>query len=134
MTFEDRDMYGMYVDTGHKGPGPELMGAGTLIGDHVHNMQNEHLGDIKEIMLDTRTGKVAYAVMSFGGVFSIGEKLFAVPWEALKLDNVNRRFTLDLDKEKFEDAPGFDTDAWPNMADPQWQSTVYRYYDSRGAG
>ena len=57
MSYEDRDQYGMYVDNGHKGPGPELMGADTLIGDHVHNLQNEHLGEIKEIMLDMRTGE-----------------------------------------------------------------------------
>src|SRR3954468_7860536 len=86
MSYEDRDSFGMYVDHGHKGPGPELMGADTLIGDHVHNLQNEHLGEIKEIMLDMRTGTIAYAVMSRGGVLGIGEKLFAVPWDALTLD------------------------------------------------
>jgi sporulation protein YlmC with PRC-barrel domain len=128
MSYEARDTYGMYVDRGSKGPGPELMGANTLIGDHVHNLKNEHLGEIKEIMLDMRTGKVAYAVMSSGGVLSIGEKLFAVPWEALTLDTVNKRFTMDMDKEKIDAAPGFDTDHWPDMADQQWQSQVHGYY------
>lgn len=128
MTFEDRDMYGMYVDTGHKGPGPELMGAGTLTGDHVHNPEGEHLGDIKEFMLDMRTGKVAYAVMSFGGVFTLGEKLFAVPWSALTLDTVNHRFSLNIDKNRFEDAPGFDTNNWPNMADQTWSDKIHSYY------
>jgi sporulation protein YlmC with PRC-barrel domain len=128
MTFETRDVYGMYNNTEHKGPGPELMGAGTLTGDHVHNLKDEHLGDIKEIMIDMRTGKIAYAVMSFGGVFSIGEKLFAVPWNALTLDTVNRRFTLILDKGRFEDAPGFNSDCWPDMADQKWVSRVHTYY------
>ncbi|MEG1114059.1 MAG: PRC-barrel domain-containing protein, partial [Janthinobacterium sp.] len=91
MSYEERDAYGMYVNRGHKGPGPELMGADTLIGDHVHNAKDEHLGEIKEIMIDMRSGKIAYAVMSHGGVFTIGEKLFAVPWEALLLDTVNKR-------------------------------------------
>ena len=98
MSYEERDAYGMYVDRGHKGPGPELMGADTLIGDHVHNAKDEHLGEIKEIMIDMRSGKIAYAVMSHGGVFTIGEKLFAVPWEALLLDTVNKRFTLNIDE------------------------------------
>jgi sporulation protein YlmC with PRC-barrel domain len=127
MSYEERDTYGMYVDNGHKGPGPELMGADTLIGDHVHNLQNEHLGEIKEIMLDMRTGKIAYAVMA-GGVLTIGEKLFAVPWEALTLDTVNKRFTLNLDKERIENAPGFDTDHWPNMANQTWASQIHTYY------
>jgi sporulation protein YlmC with PRC-barrel domain len=133
MSYEARDTYGMYVDHGRKGPGPELMGANTLIGDHVHNLKNEHLGEIKEIMLDMRTGKVAYAVMSSGGVLSIGEKLFAVPWEALTLDTVHKRFTMDMDLEKIENAPGFDTDHWPDMADQQWQSQVHGYYGTAGS-
>jgi sporulation protein YlmC with PRC-barrel domain len=128
MSYEKRDAYGMYVDSGHKGPGPELMGADTLIGDHVHNMQDEHLGEIKEIMLDMRTGKIAYAVMSSGGVLSIGEKLFAVPWEALKLDTENKQFRLDIEKERIDNAPGFDTGNWPDMANPQWKSQIHSYY------
>jgi hypothetical protein len=128
MTYEERDTYGMYVDNGHKGPGPELMGAGTLIGDSVHNLQDEHIGEIKEIMLDMRTGKVAYAVMSYGGVFTLGEKLFAVPWSALTLDTANKRFTLNLKKDRIEGAPGFDTDNWPNMANQLWSDQVHTYY------
>ncbi|HAT32928.1 MAG TPA: photosystem reaction center subunit H, partial [Janthinobacterium sp.] len=125
MSYEERDTYGMYVDSGHKGPGPELMGAATLIGDHVHNLKDEHLGEIKDIMLDMRSGKIAYAVMSRGGVFTLGQKLFAVPWEALTLDTVNKRFTLNLDQQRFETAPGFDTDNWPDMANQAWATEVH---------
>ena len=128
MTYEERDTYGIYKENADKGPGPELMGANTLIGDNVHNKQDEHLGDIKEIMLDVPTGKVAYAVLSFGGLFTIGEKLFAVPWNALKLDAVNKRFVLDVKKDRFEDAPGFDSDHWPNMADQSWVDKISAYY------
>jgi len=132
MTYEERDTYGIYKATGHKGPGPELMGANTLIGDNVHNLQDEHLGDIKEIMLDMRTGTIAYAVLSFGGVFTIGEKLFAVPWSALKLDTTNKRFVLDVAKERFKNAPGFDSDNWPDMADQSWVDSIRTYYGTRG--
>lgn len=128
MTYAERDTYGIYKDNGHKGPGPELMGANTLTGDHVHNTKDEHLGDIKEFMLDMRTGKVAYAVMSHGGVFTIGEKLFAVPFSALKLDTVNKRFTLDVAKERFDNAPGFDSNNWPDMADQSWVDSIGSYY------
>jgi sporulation protein YlmC with PRC-barrel domain len=128
MSYQERDAYGMYVENGHKGPGPELMGANTLIGDHVHNLKDEHIGEIKEIMLDMRTGKIAYAVMSSGGVLSIGEKLFAVPWEALKLDTANKQFRMDMEKERIENAPGFDTNHWPDMANAQWKSEIHSYY------
>jgi sporulation protein YlmC with PRC-barrel domain len=121
----DRDEYGNYVDTGHQGPGPRLMGADTLIGDHVHNLQNEHLGTVKEIMLDMQTGRIAYVVMATGGVLGIGEKLFAVPFEALSLDPSNHRMTLNIEKERIEQAPGFDKGHWPDMAN---QTELHNYY------
>ena len=128
MTYLDRDKYGMYKDTGSAGPGPALMGADTLIGDTVVNGQEEDLGDIKEIMLDTRTGQVAYAVLSFGGFLGMGEKLFAVPWQALHLDTHNKRFVLAVDKEHLKNAPGFDPDAWPDMSDISWSDQIHAFY------
>jgi sporulation protein YlmC with PRC-barrel domain len=128
MSYLKRDTFGMYTNKNHKGPGPELMGADTLIGDHVHNLKDEHLGEIKEIMLDMRSGKVAYVVMASGGLLGIGEKLFAVPWQALTLDTVNHRMTMNMDRAKIEAAPGFDTDNWPNMADQSWASQIHGYY------
>ncbi|MGA0583010.1 MAG: PRC-barrel domain-containing protein, partial [Castellaniella sp.] len=95
-----RDLYtGDAVNHG-SGPGPDLMGASTLNGNDVFNHRGENLGDIKEIMLDMSSGQVAYAVLSYGGFLGMGEKLFAVPWNALTLDTANKRFTLAIDKEK----------------------------------
>ena len=131
MSYLDRDTYGMYKNENERGPGPRLMGAYTLIGNDVYNLEDEDLGDIKEIMLDMDSGEVSYAVLSFGGFLGIADKLFAVPWSALKLDTANKRFTLDVDKEKLESAPGFDKDNWPDMADPTWQETIHSYYGTR---
>ena len=66
MSYLERDPYGMYRYTsGEKqGPGPELMGANTLSGEDVYNTREEDLGDIKEIMIDMRSGRIAYAVLS----------------------------------------------------------------------
>jgi len=100
------------------GPGPEIMGASSLIGNDVYNNRDENLGDIKEFMLDMETGKIAYAVLSYGGLLGVGEKLFAVPWGALTLDTVNERFILNVEKAKLDVAPGFDSDNWPDRADP----------------
>jgi sporulation protein YlmC with PRC-barrel domain len=128
MSYAERDKYGMYKDTGSTGPGPSLMGADTLLGDGVVNASNEDLGDIKEIMLDMNTGQVAYAVLAFGGFLGMGEKLFAVPWQALHLDTFNKRFVLDVEKERLKTAPGFNKDAWPDMADVQWANQVHTFY------
>ena len=131
MNYEDRDTYGIYKSNTHKGPGPRLMGADTLIGNDVYNQKGEDLGDIKEIMLDTSNGKVCYAVLSFGGLLGMGEKLFAVPWDALRLDTVNKRFELDVEKDRLKNAPGFDKDEWPDMADQSWVDKIHSYYGTK---
>lgn len=131
MNYLDNDTYGMYRGSSNDGPGPQLMGADTLIGNDVYNQDDEDLGDIKEIMLDMSTGKVAYAVLSFGGMLGMGEKLFAVPWDALELDTENERFTLNVDKDRLESAPGFDKDHWPNMADQSWINEIHTYYGTK---
>lgn len=142
MNYVERDSHGMYKGTSHnapdsdgnRGPGPQLMGANTLVGNDVYNTKLEDLGDIKDIMLDMQSGRVSYAVVSFGGFLGMGEKLFAVPWQALKLDTENKRFTLDVDKQRLESAPGFDKDNWPNMADSTWQQGIHAYYGTKPYG
>ena len=130
MSYTERDTMGMYDTRAGKGPGPELMGADTLLGEDVYNAQDESLGDIKEIMLDMRSGKVCYAVLSFGGFLGMGEKLFAVPWGALTLDTANKRFVLNISKDRLEHAPGFDANRWPDMADQTWANQIHDYYDT----
>lgn len=120
-----------YASTAHaddSGPGPELMGAHTLLGNDVYNRQGEDLGDVKDLMIDMATGRMSYAVLSFGGLLGMGDKLFAVPWSALTLDTENKRFTLDVQKDALESAPGFDKDHWPSMADKTWASSVHTFY------
>jgi sporulation protein YlmC with PRC-barrel domain len=131
MSYQDRDTYGMYKSNNGNGPGPQVMGANTLIGNDVYSQNEEDLGDIKEIMLDTSTGKVCYAVLSYGGFLGMGEKLFAVPWEALKLDTENKRYVLNVDSSKLDSAPGFDKNNWPNMADETWAGQIHSFYGTK---
>lgn len=125
----NRDAYGMYKRN-LSGPGPELMGAGTLLDEDVYNHKDEKLGHIKEIMLRMTNGTVAYAVLSFGGLLGMGDKLFVVPWQALKLDTENKRFVLEINKDRLRDAPGFDKDEWPDMTDPVSVSKVHAFYET----
>jgi sporulation protein YlmC with PRC-barrel domain len=141
MNYEDRDTYGMYTTGSGNGtgngfgadvprfvPGPALMGADTLVGNNVYNHKGEDLGDIKDIMLDVTSGQVGYAVLSLGAFLGMSEKLFAVPWDALTLDPENKRFVLDVGKDRLRSAPGFDQDQWPDMADPSWANSIHSYY------
>lgn len=110
------------------GPGPEVMAASTLKGEKVVNLHSENLGEIEDIMLDVPSGRIAYAVLSFGGVMGVGDKLFAIPWDMLTLDTNRKCFVLNIDKEQLKNAPGFDKDHWPSMADPTWTASVHSNY------
>ena len=110
------------------GPGPEVMDADTLIGDSVVNAAGDDLGEIKAIMLDVESGRIAYAVLSFGGFLGMGNKLFAIPWSALTLDAGEKRFVLEIAKDRLDNAPGFDKDHWPSMCDASWATKLHEYY------
>jgi sporulation protein YlmC with PRC-barrel domain len=126
MSYQERGTYGVYSSPFNA----TLFGAHTLVGGTVRNAADEHLGDIKDIVLDIETGKIAYAVLAFGGLFSIGEKLFAVPWSAFKFDAEKRQFILNVDKDRFENAPGFDVNHWPDVGDKKWVESIHTYYSS----
>ena len=102
VNYEDRDAYGIYKGGISSAGGPDM-----------------------------RTGRVSYAVMSFGGFLGMGEKLFAVPWSMLVLDTKNRRFVLNVEKDRLTTAPGFDKGKWPDMADPSWAKGIHDYYGAK---
>jgi sporulation protein YlmC with PRC-barrel domain len=103
--------------------------ASSIIGTDVVNPNGDNLGDVKEVVIDPRTGRVAYAVVSFGGFLSMGEKLFAIPFSALEYHVADNNYVLNVSKEKLEAAPGFDPDNWPAMSNEQWNRDVYKYYE-----
>lgn len=105
-----------------------VLSADTLTGDAVVNRRNEDLGKIEHLMIDLESGRVVYAVLSFGGFLGMGDKLFAIPWKALTADLSEKRFVLDVERKKLEEAPGFDKSDWPDMADRTWGEGVYKYY------
>lgn len=114
------------------------MSTGRMKGQEVLNRGGEHLGEIQELMIDIKAGRILYAVLSFGGGFvGVGNKLFAIPWEILQLippdsrheGHLDRKFMLDVPKELLANAPGFDKDHWPQLDDLAWLQQVYVYYD-----
>jgi sporulation protein YlmC with PRC-barrel domain len=107
----------------------QLMKGSTFIGSNVENPQGQNLGDIKDVVIDRSSGRIAYAVVSFGGFLGVGEKLFAVPWGAFSQPKADKdTFVLDVDKERLKNAPGFDTHNWPQMASQEWVTSLYSYY------
>jgi hypothetical protein len=113
---------------------PLFLTARTIHGDKVINMAGEHLGKIEDLMIDLENGRVAYAVLSFGGFLGLGNKLFAVPWEALSVRPHEHAFALDVSKEILEKAEGFDKDNWPLTCEQlatstrEWLANIYTCY------
>lgn len=105
------------------------LSAGTLKGDAIKNHNDETLGELEEIVIDLDSGRVSYAVLAAGGFLGMGEKFFAIPWDMITVDTENEVIRLDLEKEIFEDAPGFDKDNWPLTEDRDYMTEVYDYYD-----
>jgi len=104
-----------------------FLSATTIKGDKVVNTAGEDLGKIEELMIDVDDGRIAYAVLSFGGFLGMGDKLFAIPWQSLRLRLHEHAFLLDVPKETLENAEGFDKDNWP-VTTREWLSTTYSYY------
>ncbi len=109
---------------------PQVLSAASIVGSKVINTTGEQLGNIKELMIDLDDGQIAYAVLSFGGFLGLGDKLFAIPWEALVFRAEDHTVDLDVDKEVLKDAPGFDKDHWPDNAQYEagWLLDIYEYY------
>jgi len=107
------------------------LAASTINGTKVKNIDGEDLGHIEDLMIDLDDGRISYAVLSFGGMMGMGNKLFAVPWHSLAVDTENELFIFNVTKEKLKNAPGFDKDNWPDMADPEWATNIYSYYDQK---
>ena len=105
------------------------LSASTLTGDSVRNPQNEDLGKVEDLMIDLESGRVAYVVLSFGGFLGMGDKLFAVPFGAMKLDTADHAFVLDVPKDRLKTAPGFDKSHWPDLTDTDLRTRIYDFYN-----
>jgi len=109
-----------------------IISSSTITGQNVYNLKDENIGDIKDLMIDPSNAEVVYAVLEFGGFMGIGSKLFAIPLEALKYSESDDKLRLDVNKEKLENAPSFDSDNWPSTADNEFVDSVYSHYGYEG--
>jgi sporulation protein YlmC with PRC-barrel domain len=105
-----------------------VLSASTLSGDRVVNERGEDLGKIEDLMIDLDHGRIAYAVLSFGGFMGMGDKLFALPWDVLSVDTENEQVMLNVPREKLQQSEGFDKSNWPDFADPEFRARSYQQY------
>ncbi len=104
-----------------------VLKASDLIGMNVQGTDGKNLGNIKDLVIDPDEGGVEYAVLEFGGFAGIGDKYFAVPWEALQLDHTSKKLSLDVHQKDLKNAPGFDKNNWPDLSLDQ--VLIYEFYE-----
>jgi sporulation protein YlmC with PRC-barrel domain len=108
-----------------------LIAADQVQGTTIYNPNGDNLGSVEDVMIDKVTGKIAYAVVGFGGFLGIGNRHYPLPWEKLSYDPSMGGYVVDLDRSVLEGAPSYadnDAVAWNDRA---WDEQVYDYYGAR---
>jgi len=106
-----------------------LLRSKTLFEYRVKSPHGEDLGKIEEVMIDMEVGRVAYAVLSFGGLLGLGSKWVPVPWDAVALLPAEKVLVLKIEKAKIEKAPNFEAATLPDLANRQWGAVIHMYYN-----
>lgn len=109
---------------------PQIVNSQQLMEWEVLDSQGNELASIHDLVLNANQDKVEYAVLARGGVLGVGETLVAVPCTSLKPHPDKQAFTLTIDKQKFENAPGFTEVNWPNITDQNWARETGDYFKS----
>lgn len=121
----------------HEGPDAnrplERLTATSIVGDKVENMEGEDLGTIDNLMINIHSGKVEYAVIEYGAFLGMGGKLFAIPFDELRVAPGRHVFIVNRDKDYLRMSPGFDKTHWPNTNDHNYYGDVDAYWGSAGA-
>ena len=104
--------------------------ASKVNGTSVYNTAGESIGKIYDVMLDKQSGKVAYAIMSFGGFLGMGDSYHPLPWPLLKYDTGLGGYVVNISKEKLQGAPSYEAGAEPMWGDRTYDKKVYGYYDA----
>jgi hypothetical protein len=105
-----------------------LIASDKVTGTAVYNAQGEKLGTVYDVMLDKQSGQVAYAIMSFGGFLGMGESYHPLPWRALTYDTQLGGYVVDIDRNRLEAAPYYDTANEPDWSNRDYRRRIDEYY------
>ncbi|NIX75961.1 PRC-barrel domain-containing protein [Microvirga terricola] len=108
----------------------ELIASDKVEGTPVRRMDGEKIGTIERVMIDKKSGKVAYAVMSFGGFMGLGEEYYTLPWGVLTYNTRLDAYELNLSEEQLRGAPRRNAEGHDLSYDREWEEHVHRYYNA----
>jgi hypothetical protein len=112
----------------------DLISSDKVEGTAVYNGAGEKLGSVYNLMVDKRSGRVAYAVMSFGGFLGMGSSYHPLPWEQLTYDRSKGGYVVNLSREQLEGAPAYSDTEAPMWDDPAYSRGIDDYYAPFGGG
>ena len=102
-----------------------LVSSDDVDGTDVYGNDGAHIGTIDHLMIDKQAGRVAYAVMGFGGFLGLGEDHHPVPWGKLRYDTSRNGFVTDITEQEVKGAPARN-DNW--YADRDWERRTHDHY------
>ena len=105
-----------------------LIAADKVQGTWVYIAAGENLGSIHDLMIDKKSGNVAYAIMSFGGFLGIGNDYHPLPWSVLRYDTRLGGYVVSLNRAQLEGAPSYAEDAEPEWGDREYERKIHDYY------
>lgn len=115
------------IDTLQRDETSELISSEKVNGTAVYSPRGDRLGSIKHFMVGKKDGRVRHAVLTFGGIFGIGERYYPLPWAALSYDQEMRGYVVDIDRRRLEKAPSYERGEEPAY-DRAYGERVYGHY------
>lgn len=112
----------------------DLISSDRVEGTNVYDEAGNHLGSIHSLMIRKVEGKVAYAVLSFGGFLGLGSEYFPVPWSELRYSPGHHGYITTLTENDLKSAPKYSADTGANWLDAEWRGSVDRHYGARSGG
>jgi len=106
-----------------------LISSDKVEGTPVRRSDGDKIGTIEHVMIDKRTGRVAYAAMSFGGFLGVGTEYRALPWSALRYNARLDAYELNVSDDQIRNAPLATEDFFQTgVVDRSWEDDVHRHY------
>jgi len=106
-----------------------LIGSDKVEGTAVYGPDDRKIGTVQRVMIDKISGKVAYAVVSFGGFLGMGEDYYPMPWAKLDYDTSLGGYRVDITEDQLKGAPKYNRNTDWNWSDRSRDGTVYDYYN-----
>jgi sporulation protein YlmC with PRC-barrel domain len=106
-------------------PNHQCVSSNDIHGTEVYGAGGKHIGEVDHMIIDKLSGRVAYAVISFGGFMGLGHSHYPIPWSALRYDTSLGGFRTNITEQQLKDAPQFSDDSWQ---DRDWETRTHQYY------